>query len=146
MKRELKEEAGVVPLKFEKLGQNTFEYLGKDIKMLPIQFLILEYVFSKKEITKQELIEYDLLVNYNLQFKQSLISSLLGGILIIDGDKIKVNDTDKDFISDNYIDIFFNTSNYKEIWENKLKQLENYIIEYKKPPSQYNNNKEIYYE
>jgi len=103
-------------------GEITFEYLGKDIKMLPVQFLILEHVFNKKEITKQELIDYDLLFNYNLQFKQSLISSLLGGILIIDNDKIKVNDTDKDFISDNYIDIFFNTSNYKEIWENRRKE------------------------
>ena len=100
-------------------GHIIFEYLGKDIKMLPIQFLILEFIFNKKTCSKEDLINADFFINYNDQFKKSLISSLLGGILTIKNDIITLSeDNDKQ----DYIEIFFNTTNYRNIWESKRRE------------------------
>jgi hypothetical protein len=101
-------------------GEVIFDYMEKEIKMLPIQFMILEKIFDSNRISKDNLIDYSILANYNIDFKKSLISSLLhGGIIKINEDNISLT-TDVSNISTNYIDIFFTTTNYANIWEQRM--------------------------
>jgi len=103
-------------------GEITFDYLGKEIKMLPIQFLILEYVFANNNIlTKDNLINAKFLSNYNLSFKQSLISSLVFGRILVIKETISVYKTVLNISSD-FINIFFSTTDYGNIWENKRQE------------------------
>jgi hypothetical protein len=102
-------------------GEITFDYLEKEIKMLPIQFLIIEYV-SQNKCDKEKIINANFLVNYNKDFKQSLISSLIfGGILKLNGDDVTLVDN-SELISSDFINIFFTTTNYGNIWEQKRKE------------------------
>lgn len=97
-------------------GEIVFEYLNKEIKMLPIQFIILEAA-QQNTYTKEDLLNIPYLENYNLEFKQSLIASLLlGGILNINNNIISIS---SDTMALDYINIFFTTTNYSNIWEEK---------------------------
>ena len=101
-------------------GEVVFDFMEKEIRMLPIQFMILEKISTSEKISKDDLINYNILVNYNINFKKSLISSLLfGGIVKINDDNISLT-TDVSNISTNYIDIFFTTTNYANIWEQRM--------------------------
>lgn len=98
-------------------GEAIIRYHEKRIKLMPIQLYILEYIFEKKSINKDELMSVEFLKGYNDNFRKSLISSLiLGGILKISDNNITIN-PDTENISSDYIDIFFTTSNYGEILE-----------------------------
>jgi hypothetical protein len=62
------------------------------------------------------------LVNYSKDFKQSLISSLIfGGILKLNCDDVTLVDN-SELISSDFINIFFTTTNYGNIWEQKRKE------------------------
>jgi len=101
-------------------GEVIFDFMEKEFKMLPIQFMILEKISNSEKISKDDLINYNILTNYNIDFKKSLISSLLlGGIIQINEDNISMT-TDISNISTNYIDIFFSTTNYTNIWEQRI--------------------------
>jgi hypothetical protein len=102
-------------------GEIVFEYLEKEIKMLPIQFLIMEYV-SQNKCTKETIMNANFLVNYSTNFKQSLISSLIfGGILKLNDNEI-VLVKKAELISSDFINIFFTTTNYGNIWEQRRKE------------------------
>jgi len=102
-------------------GEIIFDYLEKEIKMLPIQFLIIEYVFNNK-CDKETIMNAEFLINYNKDFKQSLISSLIfGNILKLNGNEIIIGNNG-DLISSDFINIFFTTTNYGNIWEQKRKE------------------------
>jgi hypothetical protein len=102
-------------------GEIIFDYLEKEIKMLPIQFLIIEYV-SQNKCDKEKIMNTNFLVNYSKDFKQSLISSLIfGGILKLNGDDVELVDN-SELISSDFINIFFTTTNYGNIWEQKRKE------------------------
>ena len=89
--------------------------------MLPIQFLIIEYV-SQNKCDKEKIMNTNFLVNYSKDFKQSLISSLIfGGILKLNGDDVELVDN-SELISSDFINIFFTTTNYGNIWEQKRKE------------------------
>lgn len=101
-------------------GEITFLYNNNEYKMMPIQFMILEYL-QKNKINKNVLLEIDILKNYNHQFRKSVIASLIsGGIIKNDKDMLILN---SESTVKNYIEFFFNTSNYGNIWEEK-RQLE----------------------
>jgi len=94
---------------------------GKKVeyKMMPIQYILMEYIYKNPMKSKDEIIKLDILENYSDNFKQSLIGSLvLGGIIKIDNDKFIFNDGNTSDIID-YIQLFFSTTNYEDIWEKK---------------------------
>ena len=100
-------------------GEIVFDLNGIEFKMLPIQFMILEYINEMKEILKNDLINFPIFSGYNEHFRKSIISSLLlGRIIKLDESKIKINE-DITNISTNYIDLFFTSSGYIDIWNNK---------------------------
>ena len=103
-------------------GEIVFNFNKIEFKMLPIQFIILEHIYNMQEVVKEDLINLSLLIGYNINFKKSIISSLLlGKIIKIENNKIKIN-TEIDNITTNYIDLFFTSSGYVDIWNNRREQ------------------------
>lgn len=105
-------------------GEIIFNFNEIEFKMLPIQFILLEHIYKVTKISKNELINFQIFSGYNEHFKKSLVSSLLlGGIIILEDDNIKINsNTSK--IASNYIDLFFTSSGYVDIWNvNREKEL-----------------------
>jgi len=103
-------------------GEIVFIFNEIEFKMLPIQFIILEHIHNMQEIVKEDLINFPLLIGYNINFKKSIISSLLlGKIIKIENNKIKIN-TEINNITTNYIDLFFTSSGYIDIWNNRREQ------------------------
>jgi hypothetical protein len=100
-------------------GEIIFEYMNKEIKMLPIQFLILELLHKNKDINKDNILKLSIFENYSSIFTQSIISSLLYGEIIILNKNNIFEISKKNNIQSDYIDIFFKTSNYSNIWEEK---------------------------
>ena len=100
-------------------GEIVFDLNEIEFKMLPIQFMILEYVDEMKEISKNDLINFPIFSGYNEHFRKSIISSLLlGKIIKLEENKIKINQ-DITNISTNYIELFFTSSGYIDIWNNR---------------------------
>ena len=105
-------------------GEIIFDFNEIEFKMLPIQFILLEHIYKVTIISKNELINFQIFSGYNEHFKKSIVSSLLlGGIIILEDDNIKINsNTSK--IASNYIDLFFTSSSYADIWSvNREKEL-----------------------
>ena len=98
-------------------GEIVFEYKNVEYKMMPLQFMVIEYIMRFKTVTKNELLSLNIFQNYNDEFKQSIIASLiLGGILKLNGEEISMGKTP---ITVDYIKLFFSTTNYDSIWEKK---------------------------
>lgn len=105
-------------------GEIVFDFNEIEFKMLPIQFILLEHIYKVTIISKNDLINFQIFSGYNEHFKKSIVSSLLlGGIIILEDDNIKINsNTSK--IASNYIDLFFTSSGYVDIWNvNREKEL-----------------------
>ena len=97
-------------------GEIVFDFNGIEFKMLPIQFIILEHIYKVNKISKNDLINFQIFSGYNEHFKKSIVSSLLlGGIIILEDSNIKIN-SDISKITTNYIDLFFTSSGYADIW------------------------------
>ena len=105
-------------------GEIVFDFNEIEFKMLPIQFILLEHIYKVTIISKNELINFQIFSGYNEHFKKSIVSSLLlGGIIILEDDNIKINsNTSK--IASNYVELFFTSSGYIDIWNvNREKEL-----------------------
>jgi len=97
-------------------GEVVFNFNEIEFKMLPIQFIILEHIYKVNKISKNDLINFQIFSGYNEHFKKSIVSSLLlGGIIILEDSNIKIN-SDISKITTNYIDLFFTSSGYADIW------------------------------
>ena len=103
-------------------GEIKFTYLNKDIVMLPIQFMILEHINLVKTISKEDILKNDLLNGYNDKFKNSIITSLIIGGIIVNNQNILSVETNIDKVSSDFIKVFFNSSNYANVWEEKRKE------------------------
>ncbi len=106
-------------------GQVIVDFnIGKskiELKLLPIQFMILEKVANKKSIILNELFSDKLFENYPHKFRTSVIGSLVfGGILKYNDKHISINMSSN--INTDYITIFFTTTNYTTVWEEKRQQ------------------------
>jgi hypothetical protein len=104
-------------------GEILFDFNEIEFKMLPIQFIILEHIYKMKKVSKNDLINLHIFIGYNEHFKKSIISSLLlGGIIILEESYIKINsdiskiNSDISKITTNYIELFFISSSYVDIW------------------------------
>jgi len=105
-------------------GEIVFDFNEIEFKMLPIQFILLEHIYKVTIISKNELINFQIFSGYNEHFKKSIVSSLLlGGIIILEDNNIKINsNTSK--IASNYVELFFTSSSYADIWSvNREKEL-----------------------
>jgi hypothetical protein len=125
-------------------GEIVFDFNEIEFKMLPIQFILLEHIYKVTIISKNDLINFQIFSGYNEHFKKSIVSSLLlGGIIILEDDNIKINSNTSNiasnyiasnyiatnyiatnYIATNYIELFFTSSNYVDIWNvNREKEL-----------------------
>jgi hypothetical protein len=97
-------------------GEVNITYLDKEIKMLPIQFMILEMFNDTNQQNLENVLNAIFLKNYTKKFINDIINSIVSSKLFkMKNNKLILNQTNN-FESD-LIDIFFNISDYSKIWE-----------------------------
>lgn len=97
-------------------GEIEMTYLDKDIKLLPIQFLILEIIEKDPTITVEKIIQLKLLSNYTKEYINKLLSSLIiSGIVKNRNNKLSLMNDTTDITDTNLIDLFFNNIDYKPV-------------------------------
>ena len=102
---------------FPHFGEVNITYLNQEIKMLPIQFMVLEIFDEKDEININDIINSKLLSKYNTKFRMDIINSLISSnILIIKNNILKLGTNN---INNDLINIFLNISDYSIIVEQK---------------------------
>lgn len=107
---------------FLHFGEISITYLDQPLKMLPIQFIIVEMFSKVDEILIHEIINSKLLINYSDKFKTDILNSIISsGLLIINDQKVILSKSNS--IKNDLIEIFLNTSDYPNIWE-KQKETE----------------------
>jgi hypothetical protein len=75
-------------------GEIIIEYIDKDIKMLPLQFLIFDIIYNN-EVEMKDILTNEYLINYSDHFKKNVINSLvISNLIILDKDILKLNHTD----------------------------------------------------
>jgi hypothetical protein len=98
-------------------GEIIIEYMNKDIKMLPIQFLLFDIIY-KEDINIQDLLKNKYLTDYSEIFRKNLINSLIiSNMVISDKNILKLNVTEN--IETNLI-IIFQKYNHKLIEKKKF--------------------------
>jgi hypothetical protein len=103
-------------------GEIKFNYLNKEIQMLPIQFMILEAIEKIIAVNKESIMKLDLLKGYNDKFKNSVITSLIvGGIVKIEKE-ILVISKEIEKISSDFISLFFSSTNYIDVWNKRREE------------------------
>jgi len=101
---------------FPHFGEVNISYLDCNIKMLPIQFMVLEMFNNKSCLTLYEVLNSTFFTNYTSKFRNDIIGSLVsGGLLRVHNDHLELM-TNKDFKND-LIEIFFTHSDYAAVWE-----------------------------
>jgi hypothetical protein len=101
---------------FPHFGEVNISYLDCDIKMLPIQFMVLEMFNVKDSLNLYEVSNATFFTNYTTKFRNDIIGSLVsGGLLRINHDQLELMTT-KNFKND-LIEIFFTHSDYAAVWE-----------------------------
>ena len=107
---------------FLHFGEINITYLNQNLLMFPIQFAIVEMFNERDQIPFQEIISSKILINYSDKFKNDIINSIIiSGLFIIENDDIILSKASD--IKNNLIEIFLNTSEYPNIWE-QLKERE----------------------
>ena len=94
---------------------------NKNIKLLPIQFMILELFDYNVKNNYNDIINNPIFTNYSNKFKDDIISSLIISKLLINDNNILNITTSDDFDTD-LINIFFNILEYSIIWEEKRQE------------------------
>lgn len=101
---------------FPHFGEVNITYLNQNIKMLPIQFMVLEMFNDVDRINIELVTNATFFTNYTAKFTNDIIGSLVsGGILKICNDHLELVSS-KD-IKNDLIEIFFTHSDYAAIWE-----------------------------
>jgi hypothetical protein len=106
---------------FPHFGSIDITFNDKNIKLLPIQFLILELFDNNKENNYDDIINNPIFTNYSDKFKNDILSSLIISKLLINTNK-KLNITKNNDFSTDLINVFFTTSDYAIIWERKREE------------------------
>lgn len=101
---------------FPHFGEVNISYLDSDIKMLPIQFMVLEMFNDKDKISLEVVSKAMFFTNYTSKFTNDIIGSLVsGGLLKIHNDQIELMANKN--IKNDLIEIFFTHSDYAAVWE-----------------------------
>jgi len=107
---------------FPHFGEINITYLNQKFKMLPIQFMILEMFNNVEQLPLQQIINSKILSNYSEKFKTDIINSMIiSGLFIMVNENIILSQSKN--IKNDLIEIFLNTSDYPNIWE-QMKQKE----------------------
>ena len=107
---------------FPHFGEINITYLNQKIKMLPIQFIIIEMFNDIDEISFQNIITSKILINYSDKFKNDILNSIIiSGLFIIKNDNIILSTSNT--IKNDLIEIFLHTSDYINVWD-QIKQKE----------------------
>jgi hypothetical protein len=102
---------------FPHFGEINITYLDQKFKMLPIHFIIIEMFTDVDEVKINEIINSKLLINYSEKFKTDILNSIIiSGLLNIKEDSVIIS-KNLNITNHNLIDIFMNTSDYPNIWE-----------------------------
>jgi len=102
-------------------GEITICYLNHDIKLLPIQMLILELFNENDYIDEMVLLTSPYLKNYSSDFKSKLLESFVKGKLLFKLNNTYVLNNMANFSND-LITIFHSLSNMNQKWEDHTKQ------------------------
>jgi hypothetical protein len=106
---------------FPHFGEVNITYLNQNIRMLPIQFMVLEMFNDKDKITIELVNKATFFSNYTSKFANDIIGSLVsGGILKINNDNIELASSGE--IKNDMIEIFFTQSDYASVWEQNRNQ------------------------
>jgi hypothetical protein len=106
---------------FPHFGEVTVEYLNKEIKMLPIQLMVLEMFNNVNRLSVQEISSARFFSNYTSKFVNDIIGSLvMSGLFKPQNDNLVLTST-PDF-KENLIEIFFTNSDYASVWEQKRQE------------------------
>jgi hypothetical protein len=103
---------------FPHFGFIDITFNNKNIKLLPIQFMILELFDNNKENNYNDIINNPIFTNYSDKFKNDILSSLIISKLLLNNNKI-LNITKTDDFETDLINLFFTTSDYAIIWEER---------------------------
>lgn len=103
---------------FPHFGEVNIIYQNQRIKMLPIQFMVLEMFNDTNRQEVQKIIKADFFANYAPKFVKDIITSLLSSNLFKLQDDYIILSTCGEFKT-NLIDVFFNVSDYAGVWEQK---------------------------
>lgn len=92
-------------------GEVNIIYLDKQIKMLPIQFMVLELFTDVNQIKLIDILNSIILTNYTSKIRNDIIDSLvISKLLIHNNDILKL--TENNNFEIDLIEIFFRTSDY----------------------------------
>lgn len=105
---------------FPHFGEVNVTYLGKEIKMLPIQFMVLEMFNDVNRINIKNIVNSQFFSNYIHTFTNNIIGSLISSGLFKVSNEYMIL-TANDNFNTNLIEVFFNTSDYVNIWEQRRK-------------------------
>jgi hypothetical protein len=105
---------------FPHFGEINVTYLGKEIKMLPIQFMVLEMFNDINRMSVKDVLTSQFFSNYTSKFTNDIIGSLVSsGLFKMSNDSMIL--TSSDNFNTNLIEVFFSTSDYANIWEQRRK-------------------------
>jgi hypothetical protein len=103
---------------FPHFGEVDISYMNQDLKLLPIQFMILEMFDKTNNIKLSDIIKSEIFINYSNKFISDCINSLVaGGLLKQNNDMLTLMESG--IFKNNLIEIFFNISDYSNVWEEK---------------------------
>jgi hypothetical protein len=115
---------------FPHFGEIDIVFIDKEVKLLPIQLLVLEMFNDNEILPLKKIMELKILANYNLKFKNALIESLLQSKIIkMQGNMLII--TSKNTFETNLIKIFnelYNVITIDTIEEQHIVHTRNEVI------------------
>jgi hypothetical protein len=94
---------------FPHFGEINITYLDQQLKMLPIQFIMVEMFTDIDKLPISKLINSNILINYSEKFKTDILNSIIySGLFIIDNQTVILSKSRS--IKNDLIEIFLNTN------------------------------------
>jgi len=101
-------------------GEVEITYNNIEIKLLPIQLMVLELYNVKYKFTINEIYNQTFFINYSNKFKEDIVNSLIIGNILFENDNyLYLNENNTHNIACNLISVYLNDT----ISENKLSQI-----------------------
>ncbi len=106
---------------FPHFGEVNITYLNQNIKMLPIQFMVLEMFNDENRLGMDVVSKAPFFSNYSSKFTNDIIGSLVsGGLFKVNNDSLNLVTSGE--IKSDLIEVFFTHSDYASIWEQNRQQ------------------------
>jgi hypothetical protein len=119
---------------FPHFGEVSITYLNQELIMLPIQFMVVEMFNDVNSVDLDNVQNAIFFSNYSHKFRNDIIGSLISsGMFRLESIIYGLNSGKNDRtimvlqscftqLDNNFIEIFLNTSDYKNIWENNRRE------------------------